>query len=198
MFSFFFFNDTATTEIYTLSLHDALPIWIQVLHGTEKPRDAFYGVLLGKLTGAKSIVHLHVGYEDWLSPSAKWAIKNADGLVGVSRFIAGTMLAGGLPPERIYHVLNALDLSGSKWDPTIDGGPARASLGIAPEAPVIGIASRLFLWKGHTHLVNAMRRVADVVPEARLVIVGEDDPRAHPGGGSYRAELEALVRGLGL
>src|SRR2546422_11727000 len=31
MFSFFFFNDTATTEIYTLSLHDALPIWPQVL-----------------------------------------------------------------------------------------------------------------------------------------------------------------------
>src|SRR5258708_32892433 len=27
-FSFFFFNDTATTEIYTLSLHDALPICI--------------------------------------------------------------------------------------------------------------------------------------------------------------------------
>src|SRR3712207_8643064 len=27
---FFFFNDTATTEIYTLSLHDALPIWIVV------------------------------------------------------------------------------------------------------------------------------------------------------------------------
>src|ERR1041384_8862447 len=24
----FFFNDTATTEIYTLSLHDALPIWV--------------------------------------------------------------------------------------------------------------------------------------------------------------------------
>src|SRR5256885_11818116 len=26
-FLFFFFNDTATTEIYTLSLHDALPIY---------------------------------------------------------------------------------------------------------------------------------------------------------------------------
>src|SRR3712207_7876509 len=26
MYTFFFFNDTATTEIYTLSLHDALPI----------------------------------------------------------------------------------------------------------------------------------------------------------------------------
>src|SRR5690348_17438663 len=27
---FFFFNDTATTEIYTLSLHDALPIFIGI------------------------------------------------------------------------------------------------------------------------------------------------------------------------
>src|SRR2546423_15201022 len=27
-FRIFFFNDTATTEIYTLSLHDALPIWM--------------------------------------------------------------------------------------------------------------------------------------------------------------------------
>src|SRR2546430_17728498 len=27
IFIFFFFNDTATTEIYTLSLHDALPIF---------------------------------------------------------------------------------------------------------------------------------------------------------------------------
>src|SRR2546421_5842855 len=33
MLFFFFFNDTATTEIYTLSLHDALPIWmIEVGH----------------------------------------------------------------------------------------------------------------------------------------------------------------------
>src|SRR3712207_7207275 len=30
----FFFNDTATTEIYTLSLHDALPIYRTELHWT--------------------------------------------------------------------------------------------------------------------------------------------------------------------
>src|SRR5689334_25058265 len=30
-FKFFFFNDTATTEIYTLSLHDALPICLDGL-----------------------------------------------------------------------------------------------------------------------------------------------------------------------
>src|SRR2546422_5181509 len=33
---FFFFNDTATTEIYTLSLHDALPIHVDALLQREK------------------------------------------------------------------------------------------------------------------------------------------------------------------
>src|SRR3712207_7278150 len=32
---FFFFNDTATTEIYTLSLHDALPISDRLVGGPE-------------------------------------------------------------------------------------------------------------------------------------------------------------------
>src|SRR6266550_6082897 len=35
-FSFFFFNDTATTEIYTLSLHDALPIPCHGCAGPER------------------------------------------------------------------------------------------------------------------------------------------------------------------
>src|SRR3712207_9525168 len=36
--SFFFVNDTATTEIYTLSLHDALPIWNGTDGSTLIPR----------------------------------------------------------------------------------------------------------------------------------------------------------------
>src|SRR5258705_4164980 len=36
---FFFFNDTATTEIYTLSLHDALPISRQSVLELPMPRD---------------------------------------------------------------------------------------------------------------------------------------------------------------
>src|SRR2546422_11631506 len=38
---FFFFKDTATTEIYTLSLHDALPIWARRLprHPRHQLRD---------------------------------------------------------------------------------------------------------------------------------------------------------------
>src|SRR5437899_8363622 len=42
LYSFFFFNDTATTEIYTLSLHDALPI-LQV-QGADARFDGTYYV----------------------------------------------------------------------------------------------------------------------------------------------------------
>src|SRR5258707_4670320 len=53
---FFFFNDTATTEIYTLSLHDALPI---SLHQADF--DCFYSlrqqVLPMRSNGGKSGAH---------------------------------------------------------------------------------------------------------------------------------------------
>ena len=32
----FFFNDTATTEIYTLSLHDALPIFTELIEDVKR------------------------------------------------------------------------------------------------------------------------------------------------------------------
>ena len=41
-FLFFFFNDTATTEIYTLSLHDALPIFESELNFGQE-RKSVYG-----------------------------------------------------------------------------------------------------------------------------------------------------------
>ena len=42
----FFFNDTATTEIYTLSLHDALPIY------RDKQNNAYFYVLKNLDTGS--------------------------------------------------------------------------------------------------------------------------------------------------
>src|SRR2546430_9224783 len=44
----FFFNDTATTEIYTLSLHDALPISLDLSPGSADTYD-LYGRMLSAL-----------------------------------------------------------------------------------------------------------------------------------------------------
>src|SRR5438874_11778931 len=40
-FFFFFFNDTATTEIYTLSLHDALPIFSASQRQSRRDTEGF-------------------------------------------------------------------------------------------------------------------------------------------------------------
>src|SRR2546430_11015035 len=49
----FFFNDTATTEIYTLSLHDALPIYRSDLN-----------YLIGEMISELSTSHTYVGGGD--------------------------------------------------------------------------------------------------------------------------------------
>src|SRR3712207_7458122 len=77
MLFFFFFNDTATTEIYTLSLHDALPIsgdsyflqngrpmsgvalagWSQVSRHPGEPLDAWADALLATGVDPRSEEH---------------------------------------------------------------------------------------------------------------------------------------------
>src|SRR5262245_63578388 len=47
MFFFFFFNDTATTEIYTLSLHDALPIYYANADDEVETRPHFFSGFAG-------------------------------------------------------------------------------------------------------------------------------------------------------
>src|SRR5438874_10543875 len=49
---FFFFNDTATTKIYTLSLHDALPICKH--HGLQNPEGPHAGDIPNFTVGGKS------------------------------------------------------------------------------------------------------------------------------------------------
>src|SRR5258708_19172522 len=53
VFFFFFFNDTATTEIYTLSLHDALPIFY--------PRAS----ALGGCTAHNAMILMYPHDSDW-------------------------------------------------------------------------------------------------------------------------------------
>ena len=171
---------------------------IDVLHGTEKPRDAFVGVLLGRATGARSVVHMHVGYDDWITPRVKWALGAADAVVGISNFVSASLVRAGYAADRIFTVHNSLDLTDPEWGARPDTAGVRAALGIPDDAPVVCIASRLFRWKGHHDLVDAIDLVRRDLAGVRLLIVGEDDPRANPGGGSYRSELGERISALGL
>jgi len=64
---FFFFNDTATTEIYTLSLHDALPIsprQSSIRGGTDGSRLSFMGLPCPNVFAGEHAFHSRL---EWVS-----------------------------------------------------------------------------------------------------------------------------------
>jgi glycosyltransferase involved in cell wall biosynthesis len=167
---------------------------IQIIHGSDRPRDAAYGVVLGKLTGAKSVVHVHVAWSSGYSAPAKWGVRRADGVFSISRFVTETIVATGTPRERVYTILNSVDPP--KWDPGVDGSGIRREFAIPADAPLLVSVSRLFGQKGQRELLQALARVRHEVPGVRLLIVGADAGYVH--GGSFTAELRVLAKELGV
>src|SRR4051812_50072201 len=66
--SFFFFNDTATTEIYTLSLHDALPIFEMDAVGALRLSPLRRGLAIDSTVDIFTfyVPHRHVYGEQWI------------------------------------------------------------------------------------------------------------------------------------
>src|SRR3989449_11574441 len=77
--SFFFFNDTATTEIYTLSLHDALPILLKP-YGVSIASDMVYDLASNVQVGIPAqFGQVLAPYPFWLRAlSTKASPVNAD------------------------------------------------------------------------------------------------------------------------
>jgi glycosyltransferase involved in cell wall biosynthesis len=168
---------------------------IRIIHCSEKPRDALYGALLARLTGARSVVHMHVMLHDGLNSRARWGMDHGTAFIGVSEWVSET-LRRAYPESRIHTAVNSIDVN--RWDPRTSGAEFRARIGVNADDTLFVIASRIFRWKGHAELLEAFARVAAVNPTVRLAIVGTDDPRAHPGGGSFTAELRRRARELGI
>jgi len=166
---------------------------IAVLHSTDRPRDAVACAVLGKLTGAKAIIHAHLKVADWMSSSIRKSMGRVDALIGVSEFVARSLVDYGYDREKIYAVLNAIDLP--RWHPTqVSGEAVRRELELTPGTPVIVSAARLFLGKGQDHLIRALPAVRREFPDVRLVIVGRDDRQATPT--SFTEDLKGLAREL--
>jgi glycosyltransferase involved in cell wall biosynthesis len=152
---------------------------IQIIHSTDRPRDAMACAALSALSGAKSVIHVHVKFDDWMGRGVRWAFGRADALIGVSNFVASSLVAGGYDSRRVHGVPNAIDPTA--WDPSLDPMPGRSSLGVKAGAPLVVSVSRLFSWKGHAELIRAIAIAKRDCPDVRLAIVGADYP---PGSGT--------------
>lgn len=169
---------------------------IDIIHGSStNGRDAFYGALIAMLAMTKSVVYLHYKYDTWMSPRTFWAMRRANGIVGVSSYVAQSVIANGYPPGKVYSVLNGIDIS--RWKAETSGSAIRNEFGIASNAPVLVIVGNLLPWKGHEQLLEALVKVKEAMPTIKLLIVGADSPEAM-GGNLYSPTLQKVVDELGL
>jgi glycosyltransferase involved in cell wall biosynthesis len=144
---------------------------ITIIHTSDRPRDAAACIVLAEMTGAACVVQAHVGYGDWMSGVLKWSLRRADALIGVSEYVARTLVASGHDPARVHAVHNALDAADWEMTPRQD---ARRRLGLAPDTPVILTVCRLFPSKGPGDLVEAMGQLKGRHPDVRLLIAGRE------------------------
>lgn len=163
---------------------------IAIIHTSDRPRDALAAVLLARLTGARCIIHVHVGYGEWMSPMLKWSLKQADVLLAVSQFVAGTLVASGHDQSRIRIALNGIDLR--PWRPGVGREEIRREFAIPDAAPMVLTVCRLFAAKGAGDLVRVLGRLTPEHPDARLLIVGDEMD------GGFVLELRRLIDELGL
>jgi glycosyltransferase involved in cell wall biosynthesis len=166
---------------------------IRIIHASDRPRNAAYCVLLGKLTGAKSVVHMHVKWSADYGRAASWSVAEADAIFSISSYVTGTVLKLGRPPSEVHTVLNAIDAS--RWDPLTDGQSLRAELGVPADAVVLASVSRLFSWKGQRELLRAFALVRAEQPNLELLVVGKD---ASGPDQPYLGELRDLAASLGV
>jgi glycosyltransferase involved in cell wall biosynthesis len=164
---------------------------IEVIHTADRPRDAAVAVLVSRLTGAKSVVHAHVGFDpEWMRRSLQRAIKRADARVAISQFVAGTLRDAGCDPRSTYVVLNGIEPA--EWQPRNDREATRRELQIDDSIPVVLTVCRLFRAKGVSELITALHDISPQAPNAVLLVVGEET------ASGYLEELKAMVRAYGL
>jgi glycosyltransferase involved in cell wall biosynthesis len=163
-------------------------------------------------TGAFDVVNTHSSTDAWLAALACVGLADAPAIVrtrhisaplprnfatrwlyakSTSRIVTTgerlreqVMRETGIEGARITSIPTGIDLE--RFRPA-DRHAVRANLGLAPDAPIVGIVATLRSWKGHRYLLQALAAMAD--KDVQLVVVGD---------GPQRAALEALARELGL
>lgn len=158
----------------------------------------FYGGMAGRLAGLPVVWDFKdIISEDFFPTFNRRLIVKigntfANRLVANSQAIRDAYVAQGGRAEKVEVVINGIELD--QFHPASSGEFTRSELGLAGDAPIVSIFSRLDRWKGHTYFLQAGACVASEFPDARFLVVGAltfDDP-------AYADELHTLTRELNL
>jgi glycosyltransferase involved in cell wall biosynthesis len=101
----------------------------------------------------------------------------------------------GHPAELYRIVRNGVDAV--RFVPA-DGAAVRRELGLSKDAPVVGMFASFKEQKNHPLFFAAARRLVEVLPNTRFLLVGEELYAGMHGSDAYRRRMDGLVDELGL
>ena len=161
---------------------------------SNTPRTAYHGGLGARLAGIKAVTHCYdiLGLP-YSSKPKRWLLERlSDWTIVVSHAVAREIVAAS---PTIAKRISTLHLA---YRPDADETPAdlRQEFGFSAESIVIGNAAAMTPWKGQDVLIDAFRLVHQVLPEARLVLVGGSQGSVRQN--RHEAGLHERVRSLGL
>ena len=157
---------------------------IDLIHSNGS-RPTVYGGIASKLTSVPLIWHVRIAdYDKFLDRVLAYLCKK---MIVVSRAAGKRFYWLKDKNNKVVVIYNGVDLE--KFNPYINGQEIRKEFGISPEAPSVGMVARMDGRKGHRYFLQAAKKITELMPEVRFLIVGD---------GEYRQEFEALKAELGL
>lgn len=165
----------------------------QIVH-THLFKSDFHGRIAARMSGVPVVVSTLHNNNDWARNKVLGQVygataRFADRLIAVSEEVREFSIKHmHLQPERVISIRNGVPIERFVGQEA-SGKALRAELGIAADAPLVGVVARLSPQKDHKNFLQAAALIHKEIPSARFLIAGD---------GELRAELEALAGSLGL
>lgn len=152
------------------------------------------GILAARFAGIKTVIGTRRNQGYWLTPVElkiqrlldRWVTVYIVNSQSTKQWMANTE---GVDLKRVEVINNGFDFSTIETVSDINRKEMRLSLGIAEDAPVIGIVANLRPVKDHATFLQAANIVRAQIPAARFLIIGD---------GSGKSELQKLTDELNL
>ncbi len=166
---------------------------VDLIH-SHLPDQNFYACVAGRLSGTKTIVTYHGPVELAHADRAKEAFKLrvvrsvAARITVVCDYVGNLLIERGFPSSKVVRIYNGVAME--RFSQSLNGH-FRGELGFSKEQKLVGMIANIRRPKGYEFFVRAARQVADRMPDARFVAVGDIDKTLGP-------PLKTLVDELGL
>jgi glycosyltransferase involved in cell wall biosynthesis len=149
-----------------------------VVYTSQQRFDCRMGELLSKDRAIPHVLHLHYTVGPYLRRPVLRRLTTCDHVIAISEYIGQQALDAGVDPSRLTVIPNTIEVGDVRERPCRTGSEL-----------VVGQVGRMFEGKGFPQTISAFARLHEVLPTARLMVVGD---------GPDRGSLERLVDDAGI